>query len=71
VDYANDTHIPLLKQIERNLLFRFQESSQGRRVKNPAGEFYVNPKSDIGKDREQGFEAEVFRVVPKEEVHRG
>jgi len=57
---------PLLRQITTELLFDFQESWKGRKIKDAEGKTWTTtPKSDIGKDRDQGLMRKFFQWCRK------
>jgi site-specific recombinase XerD len=61
IAFADKQQLPRIRQLDTDLVFQFQESWQGRRIKNPrTGEFHLNPKSDTAKDREQGLMRKFF-----------
>jgi integrase len=69
VGWTSDHDATLLRQIDTDMLFRFQESWTGRRVKNPkTGEWFLAPKSDTGKDREQGLMRKFFQWCRKNKM---
>ncbi len=66
IDFAKEISTPdrelkLMKQITTDDLFRLQESWKGRLLKDASGALVQQPKSDIGKDRDQGLLRKFFQ----------